>query len=549
MVLAKETLQSLDPHVRSYIEELERRQNGADQTNSRWEHKYQKLKARYDALEERHWLLLHKRFCRSSEQEPVDQKQLFDEAEQTATDSGDTDSTETDETQTVTVKEHERKKSGRKPIDPKHPRIDHRHDIPEEEKRCGCGSNLIQIGEETREVVNVIPEQIWVERHSYPKYACRTCEGSGDEDKPAVRIAPREPDILPRSIATPSLIAFILTNKFVDHLPFYRQEKRFERIGISISRQDMSNWTIKVAQRVQPLIDRFADLIRGGPFIQSDETPVQVMNEPDRKNTSKSYTWVVRGGPPDTPVVLYHYERTRGSEYLREFLQGYTGYVQHDGYRVYKTLEVELPFTSVGCWAHARRKFHEAAKVTKAGSAHEAMAHIAKLYAIDRTLRKKFHNGLLTPDDFCRQRREQTEPVLSGFLAWLHKKADEVVPSSLLGTAVRYTLNEWTSLVRYLVRVEISPDNNATERSVKTFVIGRKNWMMSGSPRGAAASCAIYSLVETAKHNGLEPFAYLHYVFQQAPHITTPDRWDELLPQNLTAEKLTAALPTPRRHS
>lgn len=547
MALALATLQSLDPHVRSYIEELERHQNGAGQTDSRWEHKYQKLKIRYDALEERHRLLLHKRFCRSSEQEPVGQQQLFDEAEQTAAYSGGTDSNGMQET--VTVKEHTRKKSGRKPIDPKHPRIEHRHDIPEEEKRCGCGSNLIQIGEETREVVNVIPEQIWIERHIYPKYACRTCEGSGDEDKPAVRIAPREPDILPRSIATASLIAFILTNKFVDHLPFYRQEKRFERIGIAISRQDMSNWTIKVAQRVQPLIDRFSDLIRGGPFIQSDETPVQVMNEPDRANTSKSYIWVLRGGPPEKPVVLYHYEQTRGSDYLRAFLQGYTGYVQRDGYKVYQTLEAELSFTSVGCWAHARRKFHEAAKATKAGSAHEAMAHIAKLYAIEQTLRKKLHNGTLIPDDFCRQRREQAEPVLSGFLAWLHKKADEVVPSSMLGTAVRYTLNEWTALVRYLDRVEISPDNNATERAVKTFVIGRKNWMMSGSPRGAAASCAIFSLVETAKQNGLEPFAYLHYVFQQAPHITTHAGWDELLPQNLTAKKLAAALPTPLRHS
>jgi transposase len=547
MALALATLQSLDPHVRSYIEELERHQNGADQTDSRWEYKYQKLKIRYDALEERHRLLLHKRFCRSSEQEPAGQQQLFDEAEQTAAYSGGTASTGMQET--VTVKEHTRKKSGRKPIDPKHPRIEHRHDIPEEEKRCGCGSNLIQIGEETREVVNVIPEQIWIERHIYPKYACRTCEGSGDEDKPAVRIAPREPDILPRSIATASLIAFILTNKFVDHLPFYRQEKRFERIGIAISRQDMSNWTIKVAQRVQPLIDRFSDLIRGGPFIQSDETPVQVMNEPDRANTSKSYTWVLRGGPPEKPVVLYHYEQTRKADYLREFLQGYTGYVQHDGYKVYRTLEAELSFTSVGCWAHARRKFHEAAKATKAGSAHEAMAHIAKLYAIEQTLRKKLHNGTLIPDDFCRQRREQAEPVLSGFLAWLHKKADEVVPSSLLGTAVRYTLNEWTALVRYLDRVEISPDNNATERAVKTFVIGRKNWMMSGSPGGAAASCAVFSLVETAKQNGLEPFAYLHYVFQQAPHITTNTGWDELLPQNLTAKKLTAALPTPLRHS
>jgi transposase len=199
MALAKATLQSLDPQIQSYIRELESRHDGLSHAEARWERKYQKLKVRYDALEERHRLLLHKRFCRSSEQEPVGQQHLFDEAEQIVTESGETDSAELVEPDTVTVKEHERKKSGRKPIDPKHPRIEYRHDIPAEDKQCACGSTLVQIGEETREEVNVIPEQIWVERHIYPKYACHTCEGSGDEDKPAVRIAQREADILPRS--------------------------------------------------------------------------------------------------------------------------------------------------------------------------------------------------------------------------------------------------------------------------------------------------------------------------------------------------------------
>ena len=455
MALAKATLQSLDPQVRSYIQELERRSGKSDHSESKWEHRYQKLKVRYEALEERHRLLLHKRFCRSSEQEPVEQKQLFDEAEATA---ATTDSHESE--QSVTVTGYSRKKSGRKPIDPKHPRIEHLHDIAEHEKHCGCGAQLVRIGEEVREVANVIPEQIWVERHIYPKYACHACEGSGDEDNPAVRIAERAPDILPRSIATPSLVAFILVNKFVDHLPFYRQEKRFERIGFAISRADMSNWTIKVAQRVQPLIDRFADLIRSGPLIQSDETPLQVMNEPERANTSKSYAWVLRGGPPETPVVLYHYERTRGSEYLRQFLQGYSGYLQRDGYKVYQRLAAELSFTSVGCWAHARRKFHEAAKASaKAGSAHEAMAFIGKLYRIERSLRAQ--EAEMTADEFCRRRQEQALPVLNEFLGWLHKKTDQVVPSSLLGTAVTYTLTEWPALARYLDRAEISPDNNA----------------------------------------------------------------------------------------
>ncbi|POR00344.1 hypothetical protein AU468_09730 [Alkalispirochaeta sphaeroplastigenens] len=286
MALEPATLQQLDPHIRSYIEELERHREGARPADARWEKKYHALKVRHDALEEQLRLLLYKRFCRSSEQESVEQQQLFNEAEKTVNETeSNSETSEPGATgETITVAEHSRKKSGRKSIDPKHDRTDHLHDISDEEKQCACGATLVRIGEETREVLNVVPLQIWVDRHIYPKYACHTCEGSADEDKPAVRTAPREPDILPRSIATPSLLSFILVNKFVDHLPFYRQEKRFEQIGVSISRQDMSNWTIKVAGKLQPLIDRFADLIRSGPLIQSDETPMLVMNEPGRAN-------------------------------------------------------------------------------------------------------------------------------------------------------------------------------------------------------------------------------------------------------------------------
>ena len=277
MALTDAARQTLDSATRSYIEKLER-------ADVRWRRKYQTLEERYEVLEERHRLLLFKRFARSSEQEPAGQQQLFDEAEETAP----VVAPEQTEATTVTVAGHERKKAGRKPIDPSHPRIEVLHDISNEQKQCGCGDELVHIGEETREIVQVIPEQMWVERHVYPKYGCHTCEGSGDEDRPAVRIAAREATILPRSIAGPALIAFILVNKFVDHLPFYRQEKRFARIGIDISRQDMSNWTIAAATRVSPLIDRFVTLIRNGPLVQIDETPLQVMKEPTGRTRQRA---------------------------------------------------------------------------------------------------------------------------------------------------------------------------------------------------------------------------------------------------------------------
>jgi transposase len=459
MALSEAAREKLDSTTRSYIEKLERAEN-------RWQRKYQTLEQRYEVLEERHRLLLFKRFARSSEQEPAGQQQLFAEAEETVEAPEATEEQET----TVTVAAHERKKGGRKGIDERHPRIEVVHDISEKEKQCACGDELMRIGEETREIVQVIPEQMWVERHVYPKYGCHACEGSGDEDRPAVRIAPREATILPRSIASPALIAFILVNKFVDHLPFYRQEKRFGRIGIEISRQDMSNWTITVAQAIKPLIERFVALIRGGPFVQMDETELQVLKEPDRANTAKSYMWLARGGPPEASVLVYHYSRTRNSEYPRTLLEDYEGYVQADAYRVYRMLAEALGFILVGCWAHARRKFFEAGKATKkAGAAEIALKYIGRLYQAERELRAKD----LDPKKFVEQRRAKVEPILAEFRAWLDEKKKTVVPSTLLGKAVEYTLAEWDALSRYLDRPQITPDNNAAENAIRPFVLGR----------------------------------------------------------------------------
>jgi len=522
--LGDKTLAQLDPEVRAYIGELE-----ASKRN---------LEIRYEILEEKYRLALFKRFCRTSEQISKGQANLFDVSElpETSLESIDTE-------ETISVREHTKKKPGRKPIDPKHPRYEVVHDLSQEEKQCGCGHELVRIGEEVTEKVQVIPEQIWIERHVRPKYACHYCEGSGDEDRPAVRIAPAPKTILPRSIASASLITFILINKFVDHLPFYRQEKRFARIGIDISRQDMSNWAMAVAVILEPLIERFRRLIRAGPFVQIDETPVQVLNEPDRANTSKSYMWLARGGPPETPVTLYDYTPTRSAEYPRELLSQFNGYMQADGYQVYRMLDSESPnIVRVGCFAHVRRKFHEAAKASKkTGAAHEGMKYITKIYRIERELRSQE----LADDEFVLRRRELVEPELQRFHRWLVKKQQSVVPSTLLGKAVSYTLSEWDALVRYLDHAYITPDNNAAENSIRPFVLGRRNWLFSGSPRGAAASCTIYSLIETAKLQGLDPFAYLHYVLERAPHLTSEENWDSILPFNLDSEEIKGTFPRP----
>jgi transposase len=549
MALATTDREQLDPRVRAYIDKIETENTALSEQNARLSQNNETLSEKNEALsdeiltlEEKLRLALFKRFGRSSEQESrtTGQGDLFTEADDTA---GTTPAVTDDDT--VTVAAHTKKKPGRKPIDPKHPRFERVIDIPEEDKHCACGHEMVRIGEEVTERVQVIPEQIWVDRIVRPKYACHHCEGSGDEAKPAVRIAPVEPTVVPKGIVTASLIAFVLVGKLGDHLPFYRQEKRFERIGISISRQDMSNWTVRAATLLQPLIQRFRTLIRGGPIVNIDDTRVQVMSEPDRPDTATSFMWLARGGPPDAPVVLYHYSQSRSAEYPRELLSGAELYMQADAYSVHELLaKEEVGIVRVGCFAHARRKFHEAAQGTKkVGAAHEGMKYIAQLYRIETELRSTD----LSDADFNRERSEQVKPVLEKFLRWLEKKKEAVLPSSLLGKAVNYTLDEWDALIHYLDHPALTPDNNAAENAIRPFVLGRKNWLFSGSPNGAAASCAIYSLIETAKQNSLNPFSYLYYVLDRVPRITDDAEWDQLLPGNLTQDIIAANYPIPGR--
>ena len=375
-----------------------------------------------------------------------------------------------------------------------------------------------------------------MEQHIRPKYACRHCEGSGDEDKPVFRIAPAPPSILPGSIVTSGLLAFILINKFCDHLPFYRQEKRFERIGAYISRQNMSNWMNKVYQSLQFLEDMFKEKIKEGPVLQMDETTVQVLGEDNRPDTSNSYMWLARGGPPRTPLVIYEYHETRSSQHAKDFLSGYSGYLQTDGYQGYEiALKDNDSIVHVGCLAHARRKFVEASKASKkAGSAQIAVKKIRKIYRIEEELRTEN----LDEQDFLDQRQMKVKPLLNDLKDWLDEKAVKIRPQSATGKAVAYTLGQWEKIVRYLDSPYLTPDNNAAERAIKPFVVGRKNWLFAGSPNGAKASSLFYSLIETAKENNLNPYGYLKWLFDQVAGLKGHNDREKLLPWNCDREKI-----------
>lgn len=488
----------------------------------------EKRDSEIEQLQEELRLALYRKFGRSSEKADDSQRELFEEHIPESEANADEEET--------TIPSHTRKKAGRKPLDPSIPREVIVHDIPEEEKICGCGHHLDKIDEEISERLQVIPEQLYVEQHIRPKYGCRHCEGSGDEDKPVFRIAPAPPSILPGSIVTSGLLAFILVNKFCDHLPFYRQEKRFERIGAHISRQNMSNWMRKVYQKLQFFEDLFKKKIKEGPVIQMDETTIQVLGEENRPDTSNSYMWLARGGPPQTPLVIYEYHETRSSLHAKDVLEGYSGYLQTDGYKAYETaLKDSESIIHVGCLAHARRKFVEASKASKkAGSAQIAVKKIREIYRVE----KELGADDLNEQEFLAQRHEKVQPLLDDLKGWLDDKALKIRPESATGKAVAYALGQWRKIVRYLDCPYLTPDNNAAERAIKPFVVGRKNWLFAGSPGGAKAGSLFYSLIETAKANDLNPYGYLKWIFDQVAGMDEKFDREKLLPWNCDREKI-----------
>ena len=279
--------------------------------------------------------------------------------------------------------------------------------------------------------------------------------------------------------------------------------------------------------------------IRAGPMIEMDETTVQVLKELSRPNTSKSFMWVMCGGDPEHPVLLYRYHPTRSKEVPKVYLDGYRGYLKTDAYPGYEEIGNADDIIHVGCWAHARRKFDEAAAVTKkTGAAEKGIAFIGKLYRVERELRSQLDRKEIGPDDFVRMRRERVRPVLESFRKWLESKTGTVLPSSLLGKAVAYTLNQWQKLERYLEQAYLTPDTNRVENAIRPFCVGRRNWLFSGSPRGAHAGATLYSLIETARANGIEPYRYLRHVFERIPLAKSPEDLENLLPYRIDADAL-----------
>lgn len=489
----------------------------------------QHYKNKVALLQEQLHLALARRYAASSEKIRADQLRLFDEAEVDAGSMGDV-TTQSDDT--ITVVGHTRTpKRGRKPLPATLPRIDIVHVLDEGDRVCDHDGALLQeIGEVVTEQLDIIPAKIQVLRHIRKKYACACGQ--------CIKTAPLPAQPIPKSLASPGLLAHIAVSKYQDALPLHRQETILQRIGVDLSRATLANWMINVGQFIQPLINLLRDHLLAYDIIQMDETTVQVLNEKHKTAQSPSYLWVQRGGPPGQPVILFDYDPSRSQTVPSRLLGDFKGTLQTDGYAGYATVVHQNQLTHVGCFAHARRKFTEAIKAQgkhKArGTAPHCLDLIQQLYKIEKAVREA------TPDDRYAYRQQHAPAILTKLHDYLHNTLPTVPPQSATGKALYYLHHQWDKLIRYLDDGRVHIDNNLTENALRPFVVGRKNWLFSQSVKGVNASANLYSLIETAKANGLEPYRYLRHVFAALPKAITVDDIERLLPFHIEPNELNA---------
>lgn len=421
----------------------------------------------------------------------------------------------------------------RKPLPSHLKRIIVEHDLSPEEKQCPCGAELECIGKETREELIYVPAKLEVVEHQSKKYICRQCVEAKETD-PARSVtsktAPKPPQLIPKSFASPSLLAHIAVAKFCDHLPLYRQEQIFERLQIDLPRQTMSAWMIRIGEAIIPLINLLQDTILNYDVAFADETTLQVLNEPGRRAQTKSFIWCFVGGPPDQRCLIYQYHPQRSAAVAQDFFADYQGGLHCDGYGSYFPVLKSPQVVGLNCWAHVRRKFIEALPNGKEkGVAGHVVKFIRALYRIEEGLTAEKAN----PQRIWEVRQQKAVPILNELKLYLDEKAKTALPSSPIGATIAYTLKRWSYLTNYLKDGRYEIDNNRTERAIKPFVLSRKNWLFANSVAGAHTSARLFSLIETAKAHQLNPVAYLEYAFKKLPTCASLQDYEALLPFNL----------------
>ena len=404
------------------------------------------------------------------------------------------------------------------------PRIRVELTLTDEEKAGAAKTFFTKVKEE----LDIVPAQARVIEYWQEK---AVFEQGGEQQ---IVAAQRSPHPLGKCIASVQLLAYILISKYADALPLYRLEKILKRYGGDITRTTLATWIIRLDDVFKPLINLMREHQLTGDYLQADETRVQVLKEDGRPATSDKWMWLIRGGPPEQPAVLFEYDASRSEDVPLRLLEGFEGVLQADGYTGYNRVCRENPITRIGCWDHARRKFIEASKAapakkkgSKVSKADVAIGKIRKLYLIEDRIKD------LEPEQKKAQRQTLSCPVLDDLKDWLETNSHRVPKDSLTWIAINYTLNQWELLIGYCEDGRLNISNALAENAIRPFAVGRRNWLFSDTPRGARASATCYSLIETAKANGLEPYAYLHHVLQHIAAADTLEKIEALLPWNM----------------
>ena len=474
-------------------------------------------------------LARHRLYGASSEQMAALQRGLFDEAESLARDTSEAQNVAPQPPADGKDKPAGQNKRGKRAALPGElPRVEVVHEVPESERTCPCGSPMVVIGEDMSEQLDIVPMQVRVLRHVRKRYGC-----PGGTHAPVTAALPAQP--LPKSNASANFLAMLLVAKFLDGLPLARFEQVLARHGAVVPRQTLARWVIGAAAVLQPLHNLMRDLLLDGQLIHMDETVVQVLKEPGKTPTSHSYMWVQTGGPPERPIILYDYDPSRSAEAPVRLLEGFRGYLMTDGYEGYNALARTPHVEHLICWAHVRRRFVEAARVQakgKRGLADQAIDLIGQLYGIERELRNASNAQRL------QGRQERSLPLLASLRVWLDAALPAVPGKTKLGEALAYLHKYWFKLMRYVERGDLPIDNKRCENAIRPFVVGRKGWLFADTPAGAHASAVIYSLVQTAKANGAEPYEWLCQVLRDLPAAATVEQVEALLPWNLNRPPL-----------
>lgn len=409
------------------------------------------------------------------------------------------------------------------------PRIKRLCTLVEEDRFCeACETTLVSIGEEfIRTEIEFIPAEVRVIDYYRETFECRTCRKEGE---PYIEKSPMPYPVIQHSMASPSSVAWVMHQKFVNALPLYRQENEWKTLGVSLSRATMANWILAASRDwLTPIVELMHKKMLKEKHLHVDETTIQVMNEEGRKNTSDSYMWVYSTGKySKNPIRIFEYQPGRSGKYPEKFLKNFKGYLHTDAYAGYS----KVPgITRCLCWAHLRRYFVDALpkdiNSPEATLPSQGIEFCNKLFDIEKKLEG------LTIEERKQERLKQEKPILDAFWSWVEKSKNSILPKSKLSEAFKYSLNQKVELMNYLKDGNCAISNNLAENSIRPFTIGRKNWLFSGSPKGASASAAVYSIIESAKANGLNPYKYLYYIFKELPGVQfgqCPEFLEDYLP-------------------